>query len=61
MAEGRLGGGRRRRGKGDLYQTEEEEFAEIEAAREANDTMLMAIPTDLEPEVRAPLARKQRA
>jgi hypothetical protein len=42
-------------------QTEDEEFAEIEAARKASDITLMAIPTDLVPEVRALLARKQSA
>ncbi|SRR5437899_458368 len=42
-------------------QTEDEEFAEIEAAREAEDITLMAIPTQLVPEVRALLARKQTA
>jgi hypothetical protein len=42
-------------------QTEDEEFAEIEAAREAEDVTLMAIPTELVPEVRALLARKQSA
>jgi hypothetical protein len=42
-------------------QTEEEEFADIEAAREADDVTLMAIPTELVPEVRALLARKQSA
>jgi len=42
-------------------QTEDEEFADIEAALEAEDIMLMAIPTDLVPEVRALLARKQSA
>jgi hypothetical protein len=40
-------------------QTEDEEFADIEAARKAKDITLMAIPTDLVPEVRALLARKQ--
>ena len=40
-------------------QTEDEEFADIEAAREAEDVTLMAIPTELVPEVRALLARKQ--
>ena len=33
-------------------QTEDEEFADIEAAREAEDITLMAIPTELVPEVR---------
>jgi hypothetical protein len=42
-------------------QTEDEEFADIEAAREADDITLMAIPTELVPEVRALLARKQSA
>ena len=39
-------------------QTEDEEFADIEAAREAEDITLMAIPTELVPEVRALLARR---
>jgi hypothetical protein len=42
-------------------QTEDEEFADIEAAREDEDVTLMAIPTELVPEVRALLARKQSA
>jgi hypothetical protein len=42
-------------------QTDDEEFADIEAAREAEDITLMAIPTELVPEVRALLARKQSA
>jgi hypothetical protein len=42
-------------------QTEDEEFADIEAAREAEDITLMAIPTELVPKVRALLARKQGA
>jgi hypothetical protein len=42
-------------------QTEDEEFAEIEASREAEDITLMAIPTELVPEVRALLARKHSA
>lgn len=41
--------------------TEDEQFAEIEAAREADGMTLMAIPTELVPEVRALLARKQSA
>ncbi len=40
-------------------QTEDEQFAEIEAAREAEGTTLMAVPTELVPEVRALLARRQ--
>jgi hypothetical protein len=42
-------------------QTEDEEFADIEASREAEDTTLMAIPTELVPEVRSLLARKHSA
>jgi hypothetical protein len=42
-------------------QTEDEQFAEIEAAREAEDVTLMAVPTELVPEIRALLARKQTA
>ncbi len=42
-------------------QTEDEQFAEIEAAHEADATTLVAIPTDLVPEVRALLARRRTA
>ncbi|MCY2986494.1 MAG: hypothetical protein NTY19_01290 [Planctomycetota bacterium] len=42
-------------------QTEDEQFAEIEAAREAEGTILMAVPTELAPEVRALIARKRSA
>ncbi|HKM53972.1 MAG TPA: hypothetical protein VJY33_11225 [Isosphaeraceae bacterium] len=42
-------------------QNEDEEFADIEAAHEAKDITLMAIPTELVPQVRALLARKQSA
>jgi hypothetical protein len=42
-------------------QTEDEQFAEIEAAREAEGVTLMAVPTELVPEVRALLACKQGA
>jgi hypothetical protein len=42
-------------------QSEDEQFAEIEAAREAEGMTLMAIPTELVPEVRALLAREQSA
>jgi hypothetical protein len=42
-------------------QTEDEQFAEIEAARETEGMTWMAIPTELVPEVRALLARKQSA
>ncbi len=41
-------------------QTEDEQFAEIEAAREAEGITMMAIPTELVPEVRALLAQKQK-
>lgn len=42
-------------------QTEDEQFAEIEAARESEGITLMAVPTELVPEVRALLARKESA
>jgi len=42
-------------------QGEDEQFAEIEAAREAEGIPMMAVPTDLAPEVRALIARKQTA
>jgi hypothetical protein len=42
-------------------QTEDEEYAEIEAALKAENTTLMDIPTELVPKVRALLARKQSA
>ncbi len=42
-------------------QTEDEQFAEIEAARMAEGITLMAVPTELVPEVRALIARKQSA
>ena len=42
-------------------QSEDEQFAEIEAAREAEGITMMAVPTELAPEVRALIARKQRA
>jgi hypothetical protein len=40
-------------------QTDEEQFAEIEAALESEGTTLMAVPTGLVAEVRALLARAQ--
>jgi hypothetical protein len=40
-------------------QTEDEQFAEIEAALDAEGVTLMAVPTDLVPDVRAILARTQ--
>ena len=42
-------------------QTEDEEFAEIEAAHETDSVTLVAVPTGLVPEVRALLARKRSA
>ncbi len=42
-------------------QTEDEQFTEIEAAREAEGVTLMAVPTELVPEVRALIAPKQSA
>jgi hypothetical protein len=42
-------------------QSEDEQFAEIEAAMEAEDITLMAVPTELAPEVRALIARKRTA
>jgi hypothetical protein len=42
-------------------QTEDEEFAEIEATREAAGQTLMPIPNELVAEVRAVLARKRSA
>ena len=42
-------------------QSEDEQFVEIEAAREMEGTTMMAVPTDLAPEVRALIARKRSA
>jgi hypothetical protein len=42
-------------------QTEDEQFAEIEAALEMEGITLMAVPTALVPEIRALLARSQSA
>lgn len=42
-------------------QGEDEQFAEIEAAHQAEGITMMAVPTELVPEVRALLARKQSA
>lgn len=42
-------------------QSEDAQFAAIEAAREAEDVTMMAVPTDLAPEVRALIARRQSA
>ena len=38
--------------------TEDEQLAEIEAAREAEGTTLRVVPADLEPEVRALIAKR---
>lgn len=40
-------------------QTEDEQFAEIEAAHEMEGLTLMAVPAELVPQVRALLARTQ--
>jgi hypothetical protein len=40
-------------------QSEDEQFAEIEAALEQVDTIMMAVPANLAPEVRALIARNQ--
>ena len=42
-------------------QTEDEQFAEIEAAHEAEQVTFVAVPTELVPQVRALIARKQSA
>ena len=42
-------------------QTEDEQFAEIEGAHEAEQVTFMAVPTELVPEVRALLARRRSA
>jgi hypothetical protein len=42
-------------------QTEDEEFAEIEAAHEAKNITMMAVPTELVPEVQSLIARKQKS
>jgi hypothetical protein len=42
-------------------QDDDERAAEIEAAWEAGGMTLMSVPTDLVPEIRAILARKQTA
>jgi len=40
-------------------QSEDEQFAEIEAARDTEGTVIMAVPAELAPEVRALIARNQ--
>jgi hypothetical protein len=42
-------------------QSEDEQFAEIEAAHQAEGVTMMAVPTELVAEVRALIARKQSA
>jgi hypothetical protein len=42
-------------------QTEDEQFAEIEAAFERKGTTMIAVPDELADEVRALIARKQSA
>jgi hypothetical protein len=42
-------------------QAEDEQFAEIEAALETENVTLMAVPTELVPEVRALLARSRHS
>ena len=39
-------------------QTDDEQFAEIEAALEAESTTLVAVPTELVPEVQALIAKR---
>lgn len=40
-------------------QSEDEQFAEIGAARESQDIIMMAVPAELAPEVRALIARNE--
>jgi hypothetical protein len=42
-------------------QTEEEQFAEIEAARKVENITMMAVPNELVPEIRALIASKVSA
>jgi len=42
-------------------QSEDEQFAEIEAALEQQDAAMMAVPNDLAPKVRALVARRRSA
>jgi hypothetical protein len=42
-------------------QSDDEQFAEIEAGLEAKDVTLMAVPTALVPQVRALLARTENS
>ena len=41
-------------------QSEDEQFAEIEAAMEQDDTVMIAVPAKLAPAVRALIASKQK-
>ena len=41
-------------------QGEDEQFAEIEAALEAEETVMMAVPSELAPQVRALIARNEK-
>ena len=43
------------------HQTADEESAEIESALQEQNVTMMAVPTELVPDVRALLARKQSA
>jgi hypothetical protein len=42
-------------------QTEEEQYAEIEAAAKAENITMMAVPTELVPKVRALIAKRRSA
>jgi hypothetical protein len=42
-------------------QSEDEQFAEIEAAQESEGMIMMAVPAELVPEVRALIARQHGA
>jgi O-phosphoseryl-tRNA(Cys) synthetase len=42
-------------------QTEDEEFAEVESALESDNITMVAVPTELVPEVQALIARGQKA
>jgi hypothetical protein len=42
-------------------QTEEEQYAEIEAALRSENITMMAVPTELVPKVRALIAKKRSA
>ena len=41
-------------------QTEDEEFAEVESALESDNITMVAVPTELVPEVQALIARGQK-